>query len=229
MSEYQTDQILGLFAAVDKLVPQAVFSGSLGDAGHTYGYHRARAVLPASDYSCRYALDRQGDSWAASALDISFPPDLMKTVSARLMAACKADDPRVAALREWFGTVDGTHVTGWDRAAGGYTSSDDSHLWHLHLSFFRKYATDAAALAPIADVIAGVARQEDDVLSDADIEKIATRTAEKVWGFMLDRVDYDGVSGRHTAGWRVLDAELNARAAATGGPVPAPHPKPTAK
>ena len=158
MSEYAPQAIKDLFAAVQRAVPAAVLSGIVGDASHVYGYHRCRDVLPASDYSvAETPRDRAGDGEAASALDISLPSNLMPVVTGRLMAACKNNDPRVANLREFFGTLDGSTVTGWDRLAGGYTSSDDSHLWHVHLSFFRDSATDAAALAPIASVIAGSA------------------------------------------------------------------------
>jgi len=110
-----------------------------------------------------FGVDKEGDGWAASALDVKLPTTLMKTVTARLMAAMKAEDPRIHAVREFFGTLDGATVTGWDRHSlansrdGSFTSSDDSHLWHVHLSIYRKYATDAAALLPIADVMAGVA------------------------------------------------------------------------
>ncbi|HEX2905038.1 MAG TPA: hypothetical protein VHO01_16410, partial [Jatrophihabitans sp.] len=119
-------------------------------------------VLPAGDYSRTYAPDLGGDGWAAAALDISLSPELMRVVTGRLMTAMKNGDPRTKALREFFGTLDGNYVTGWDRHNpdvawdDSYTASDDSHLWHIHLSFYRMYVNDLAALLPIADVIAGI-------------------------------------------------------------------------
>lgn len=243
MSEYSPQAILDLYAAIHRLIGQAELSGVLGDSSHTYGYHRARNVLPAGDYSCHYGADKLGDGWAASALDVKLPTALMETVSARLMAAMKAEDPRVKAVREFFGTINGSVVTGWDRHAlvdpkdGTYTTSDDSHLWHIHLSIYREFANERAVLLPIADVMAGVPapqpkptkpsipKQETTVaLSDDDVNRIA----KAVWSYMLDRAPYDGTAGRHSAGWRLLDAELNARAAATGGTAPSPHPAPKA-
>lgn len=163
MGEYSPKAILQVYSDVHKHIPQAVLSGVLGDAAHTYGYHRARAVLPSSDYSVQSALDRVGDKWAASALDISFPPEQMKLVSARLLAAMRAEDNRVIHLREFFGTVNGSVVTGWDHGLhaffGGddsWTTSDDSHLWHVHMSFYRKWNTVYDALDQIWEVLADV-------------------------------------------------------------------------
>lgn len=156
MTEYAPSAIRGLFDKVKAKTPSAVLSGILGDSSHTYGYHRARNYLPGSDYSVQYAEDRMGDGDAASALDISLSPVDMRIVTQRLMNACLGHDSRLHPLREFFGTLNGITVTGYDRAAGDYTSSDTSHLWHVHLSILRRYANDATALAPIADVINGV-------------------------------------------------------------------------
>jgi hypothetical protein len=148
-------------------VPGAVLSGIVGDASHTYGYHRSRNWILASgqfgsgDYSVQLPQDHKGDADAAAALDISLPPDMIKLVTHRLIHAMRDNDARIRAVREVFGTVDGTHVTGWDRhnpdriTDDSWTSSDDSHLWHIHLSFYREFATDTAALAPIVNVCAG--------------------------------------------------------------------------
>lgn len=180
-SEHAPAAIVNLFNLVHARIPQATLSGIIGDSSHTYGYHRAAAYVPTNDYSRQFPEDRDGiDAYAACALDISLPPDLMRTVSHRLMVAGRANDPRLAALREWFGTENGTVVTGWDRRSPRtpsddcYTSSDDSHLWHVHLSIYRSLANNAAALAPIADVIAGV-DTEDDMTPEQDalLRKIA--------------------------------------------------------
>jgi hypothetical protein len=132
----------------------AVFSGVVGDAAHSYGYHLARNQLPGSDYSVQLAADREGNGDAASALDISLPPDQMIAVTARLRAAAKAGDPRLYALREFAGTLDGRTTFNRDlsNATEGFGNWDDSHLWHIHLSGYRRYADDADAWRAIADV-----------------------------------------------------------------------------
>jgi hypothetical protein len=167
MGEYAPDAIQRLAHHIVRTVPGAVLSGIVGDASHTYGYHRSRNWIHAGgqfgsgDYSVQLPQDRKGDGEAAAALDISLPPDMMKLVTHRLIHAMRHNDARVGAVREVFGTVDGTHVTGWDRhnpdrtTDDTWTSSDDTHLWHVHLSFYRELATDPAALAPVVNVCAG--------------------------------------------------------------------------
>jgi hypothetical protein len=128
-------------------------SGIVGDQEHTYGYHRARAVLPSDDYSVQLADDRLGDAWAASALDIT-PAHRggMVILTRRLLAAAKRRDPRVTrVVREFFGTVDGVNVTGFDVVSNRHSSADTSHLYHLHISFLRRYACNSRALAPMKE------------------------------------------------------------------------------
>lgn len=133
-----------------------VFSGITGDTGHTYGYHRCRKVLPSTDYSVQLADDREGDGWAASAIDMKPNAAGMITITRRLIQAVENGDPRIAqCVREFFGTVNGTSVTGRDVRTGRVVTADDSHLWHIHISIIRKYATDSKVLPGVADVIAG--------------------------------------------------------------------------
>jgi hypothetical protein len=162
MGEYSPKALYTLYDAIHAAIPQAEMSGILGDSQHGYGYHRARAVLPSSDYSVHYSVDRTGDAWAASALDVKLPSgpgSLMTTVCKRLDAAMRARDPRVHNVREFGGTLNGSVTYAYDNAAryGSYGSWDDSHLWHVHLSIYRSRCTDYARfLDGIADVMAGV-------------------------------------------------------------------------
>lgn len=166
MSEYAPNAIRKLYDDVKAAIPSAEFSGILGVSsnGHTWGYHRSRkwdiehGDDGAADYSVQLKADRLGDGDAASALDIKLPPEQMKLTGARLRAAFKAHDPRVRALREFGGTLDGRVTFSRDRISGreSWGEWDDSHLWHDHLSALRKFANDYAALAPIARVLAGV-------------------------------------------------------------------------
>jgi hypothetical protein len=149
-----------------------VASGVKGDSAHTYGYHRGRAYCSPGDYSIVRDLDREGDAFAASAYDVSLPPDQMVTVTQRLFDACWNDDPRVGILREFFGTLDGRNVTGWDRATASYTSSDDSHRWHVHQSIWRAYANEADALDALADVFLGVDNHQQSGLGNPLTNKI---------------------------------------------------------
>lgn len=158
--EYAPAAIEGLYRAIKARIPAAELSGILGDPSHTYGYHRARAKLPASDYSVQLRRDQLGDAWAASALDVKLPdgPDsTMTEVSWRLRHALRVKDPRVRAIREFGGTLDGRVTYSRDAAddSDSFGTWDDSHLWHVHLSIYRKFATDPVALAHVAAVMAG--------------------------------------------------------------------------
>jgi hypothetical protein len=147
-----------LWSDVLERIPRAQLGGIVGDVNHSFGYHLARQDLPQSDYSVQLGLDRMGASDCASALDVTLPADLMKTCTARLLAAAKARDPRLKGLREFCGTLDGSVTYPWDLSTNeseGVGSWDDSHLWHIHLSFYRAYADSYDVLAPIADVLAG--------------------------------------------------------------------------
>jgi hypothetical protein len=156
VAEYAPRAIRDLADQICAAIPSAKLAGILGDAQHGYGYHRARAVLPGDDYSVQLPEDRAGDAWAASALDISMSPVAMRLVTGRLLASAKdVDDPRLDVCREFFGTVDGRTVVGWDTYYGTPATSDDSHLWHVHVSFLRKYANDPAAMAAVLSVITG--------------------------------------------------------------------------
>lgn len=135
-------------------------SGIVGNDAHTYGYHRGRNFVGPADYSVVLRADKGGDGNAACALDVRLNPADMQLATNRLMAACRNGDPRVTTLREFFGTQNGTRVTGWDRHDPSVpddttTTSDPSHLWHLHLSIYRGRVADTAAVLQLADVING--------------------------------------------------------------------------
>jgi hypothetical protein len=154
MAEYAPDAIRQLFDVIAASIPSAINSGIIGDQNHHGGYHRGRDYVAPGDYSAQYPADLAGDGQAASGLDISWSqagPQF--DVSQRLLDA--VGDPRIAPLRSFFGSTDGVTVCGFDFAEGVPATSDDSHLWHIHLSIHRQWATDWAALAPLAEVITG--------------------------------------------------------------------------
>jgi hypothetical protein len=159
MTEYAPQNLRNLYDRIKLSSKQ--MSGIVGDSSHTYGYHRGRHYVGPADYSVTLTADKTGDGEAACALDVKLSAADMELATKRLMAACRGNDPRVRCLREFFGTLDGTRVTGWDRhdpaALGddGYTTSDDSHLWHIHLSIYRSLVLTTAVLQ-IADVINGI-------------------------------------------------------------------------
>lgn len=154
MVEYAPAAIQRLFDSVKAAMPAAQMGGIIGDSAHTYGYHRGRDFVSPDDYSAQLAEDRQGDGQAACALDISWSDAQSHyTASQRLLDA--GHDSRMYAARSFYGSTDGWSVCGWDYPGGYPVTSDDSHLWHVHLSILRMYANDDAALAGVASVITG--------------------------------------------------------------------------
>jgi hypothetical protein len=155
--EYAPAAIQHVFDRLCQLRPRVPWelSGIVGDASHVKGYHRARAVLPPDDYSVELKRDRGGPAWAACALDIK-PPDLVhhQRLTRRLRGAVTLRDRRLSPVREFYGSLDGESVYGWDLATGQRATSDLSHLWHIHLSFYRETVGRPALLAPVADVLA---------------------------------------------------------------------------
>lgn len=128
------------------------------------GYHNKRSNLPSTDYSVReFAIDRAGSSGLASAIDITSREAqggnyaIINKYSQRLLAAGKANDPRMFGWREFFGQTDkdGT-VEGWDFAKHvASTSGDKSHLWHIHLSEHRGYNTSVVNKDALMSVLKG--------------------------------------------------------------------------
>jgi hypothetical protein len=157
--EYAPRSVEAVFERLVELRPRVpwVNAGIVGDSAHTYGYHRARAVLPADDYSVTMLADRTGPRWAASALDIK-PPDTahQSRLTRRLLRATLNHDPRiVGVVREWYGSLDGEEVTGYDLATGEPATSSVSHLWHIHIGFYRCNLRVPQRLRPVGDILAG--------------------------------------------------------------------------
>ena len=154
MTEYAPSAIQNMFNRIKAGIPDAIMAGIIGDAAHTYGYHRGRNYCGSGDYSCQQPPDLKGDGEAASAIDISWgKASSQYTVSQRLMNA--ANDSRMNPIRSFFGSTDGYTVCGWDYYGNYPVASDDSHLWHIHISVLREHANNTSALAAVADVITG--------------------------------------------------------------------------
>lgn len=181
--------IWNLWYAIEREIPKALLAGIVGDSQHGFGYHLARNELPPTDYSVTLPHDRKGKADAASALDVSLPPDLMIACTKRLVAAARAGDPRLRALREFCGTTDGRRTHPFDLSNGQdgpLDSWDSSHLTHIHLSFYREFADDTAALLPIAEVLAGATPDPLEELmaldpDSAEYKRLVADIADAVW------------------------------------------------
>lgn len=129
------------------------------------GYHNSRDHLPSDDYSvAQFAVDREGPANEASAIDLTFPDAqsgnyaTISKYSKRLEAAGRAGDAdaRTRYIREFFGNTDSdSTVEGWDFSKNRASSSDSSHLWHIHISIHRKYINDVFAMKAILSILKG--------------------------------------------------------------------------
>ena len=123
--------------------------GSKGDNRHLRGYHRSRNWVKNSAYSTNrtYSVTRTegdrtgGDGNWVCAMDIGVPREVLIPMCARVDEAVRAG--RLEKITEWYGNDDGDNrVDGYDNIANRVASSDESHLYHLHLSFDRGRANE---------------------------------------------------------------------------------------
>lgn len=127
------------------------------------GYHNARNNLPASDYSKQLADDKLGPGQYGSAIDLTFPDAqagryaTIDKYASRLLASGKdMNDDRGNYLREFYGQTDGDQqVEGWDFHYLVPVSSDSSHLWHIHISFLRRYNNSRVAHDAVLSILRG--------------------------------------------------------------------------
>lgn len=210
MAEYAGLGLRALFNMIDAAVPVAVNSGIIGNTAHKTGYHRSRNRLRStgqtSDYSIQAAEDKQGPEDACCGLDVSLPPAEIKLRTARMIKACQADDPRLKALREVLGTVNGTAVSGYNRVATGsgsrskvgLVSADRSHLWHMHFSILRKYADDIAACKAIGAVFLALPLPEPEPVGQIIINGVEYEDITSVSVGIINTARDRGVLSRHT-------------------------------
>jgi hypothetical protein len=115
-------------------------------------------------YCIRLPLDLRGPPNKARAIDLTMTSTEMRKRTRYLRrAALHPEDNRLAAMREFYGTLDGKTVYGLIRDANGAwvsSTSDTSHLWHVHASIYTAYCAVWSVLAPIVSVLDGVTWNE---------------------------------------------------------------------
>jgi hypothetical protein len=138
-----------------------------GIYAHKPGYHSSREENQANwpgNYSIKVSLDRQGPSDKAAAIDYTMSDAEMRRRTGYLARAAERRDPRLAAVREFYGTLDSRSVYGRikDSRTGAWraSSADSSHLWHVHISVLRAYTNTWEELAPLLSVLAGESLDE---------------------------------------------------------------------
>ncbi len=166
-----------------------------GILAYKSGYHGPRNWMKQhypNDYSIQLDIDKQGPGDLGSAIDLTFRSaqagnyNNIAKYSKRLYQAGVDKDPRAYPMREFQGNIDSdTTVEGWSYYRGyAITTSDKSHLWHIHISIHRKYINDEDAMRSILSIWNG---DDDMPLSDDDIKRIAKAVWDadvipNIWG-----------------------------------------------
>jgi hypothetical protein len=138
------------------LGPNAV--GAAGDNNHLSGRHRSYAWCRNSrfcgdrGYGTSDARDQGGDRNWYRAADVGITGQALFDASRRMDALVRSG--RAPGIAEWFGTFDGVRVVGWFQ--GNPSTSDSSHLFHLHVGFWNSSANDQVLMRLVYATIAGI-------------------------------------------------------------------------
>lgn len=112
------------------------------------------------NYSIALPILLAGPRNCARATDWTFPEAQTKNFfrinlySSRMDVASRARDPRLKGLYEWFGTRDGANI-GWNIYKDRFSSSDDTHDWHMHFSWVTAYLLNWAGPQGAISVLRG--------------------------------------------------------------------------
>lgn len=112
-----------------------------------------------NNYSVRNPIDRRDPKTKARAIDYTMNDAGMRLMTGRLVAGVKRNDPRLACVKEFYGSVNGVDVVGWikDDEDGPWrtATSDSSHTWHVHLGILTPYVDDMEAMRGLASLLSG--------------------------------------------------------------------------
>lgn len=155
-----TDQLWWFWTEFKKIEPSVRLGGIYANKP---GYHNTRLGNYPTNYSVKLPDDKLGPSDKAAAIDLTFPDaqqgdyKTIRKYSYRLLKSGKdLNDERGNYLREFYGQADAdTGVEGWDFQYLVNVSSDSSHLWHIHLSFIRRYVGIWKAMRAVLSILKG--------------------------------------------------------------------------
>jgi len=128
-----------------------------GDNNHLYGRHRSAnwdlqsAYCTNRSYGTKDARDKQGNLNWYRAVDIGIQGQTLWDACHRMDAAVRAGE--IPELAEWFGTFDGQTVVGWYE--GHASSSDSSHLYHMHLGVWNEFADNFQVMEKLFAIVTG--------------------------------------------------------------------------
>jgi hypothetical protein len=165
----------------------ALLSGIYADKK---GYHNtveANLKKWPGNYSTRFPLDLvKFNRDKARALDETMTEvNMIKWTSRMKKSAEDPDDKRLAAVREFYGTLDGKNVFGLIKDGidkpWRHATADDTHLWHGHKGIFTAFVNDWKMLSPIISVESGESLDDWKAPTDMFINKGDTGPEVSYW------------------------------------------------
>lgn len=182
-------------------------------------------------YCIRVAADLVGDFTKARAIDLTLSTAEMIKRTTMLRDAARRNDPRLRHIREFIGTLDGVRVFCMihDSETGAWREDwtrDSSHLWHIHISFFTKYATSQVAAQDVYWVLTGAAIGEDTDMGRTCFKGDGVKLngvvqhperVDNVWDMQFKLVDLGHLAGADGAYGDQTAAALKASGAASCG------------
>ncbi len=212
-----TDPMWRMWTEGRKIIPGVLLGGIYANKRGYHNTRKANQLNWSGNYSVRLSLDLQGPSDKAAAIDYTMSSTEMRRRTGYLRDAVERSDPRLAAVREFYGTLNGNTVYGRikDSRNGDWDSSsaDNSHLWHIHISIFRAYVDQWSELEPILSVLTGesleswlgrqgttaplgnpVLEVTDPLISDVRVGRLQTALNE-----LGENLDVDNYYGPNTA------------------------------
>jgi hypothetical protein len=143
-------------------------AGTKGDTVHMRGAHRSQEWILNSRYcTSRTYTVQQG--LTADQLQHIAGFDFTPGTAADMVAMCRRLDAalragRLEEIREFYGNTNGDRIVdGWDNLNNRAATSDDSHLWHIHLSFDRRQLRNRGLMERVLAVMLGDPVKEDDM------------------------------------------------------------------
>ena len=161
-----TDALWWLWLRLKELEPSSLLSGIYANKPGFHNTGNANEVNWPGNYSIRDMPNRRGPWWRtkASAIDWTFPnaqrgdySTIDRYTSRLMLSARNESDPRLdLVLYEFFGQDDNDRVVeGWNEYRDEASTSDSSHLWHIHKSILRDKCGDYWAMWALLTVLMG--------------------------------------------------------------------------
>jgi hypothetical protein len=198
--------------------------GTKGDNLHLSGSHRSQEWIVNSRY-CRNRTYTVQSGLTTTQVRHIAGFDFNPGSTSRMIEICTRLDKAVRAGRleqvlAWYGNDDGDNIVdGYNNVVNQVSTSDASHLWHLHMTLDRKLVDNAAAIRAVGDVLLNQAT--DGGIEDMFCQKGDKGNAPRALQLQLRRAGFDpgtidGDYGAATAA-AVLAMRKAAGSSATSG------------